>query len=183
MFNQNRCRYAVVLTLALAMIGAAVAGCDQSNDHDSKTQSGDASATPAVDPIVQARPKDEADLMTFDQASAEVRGAPNDIIRQQVEDRWDKAFCAAVGNVTNFLNWTGRVETINENGYFEVDLGGYITLVDIGIVKGSDLYKVITGLHQDQPVKISGYFTHGGEACDIFVNRKFGVHLSVISPL
>ena len=138
---------------------------------------------PPVDPVVQARPADEAALMTHDQDSAEMRAAPNDIIRTQVEARLDKAFCAAVNKVKEFSNWTGRVQRINFNGYFEIDLGGYITLHDIDITPSTELFKVIAALREGQPIKVSGYFKHGAEACSIFVNREFSVHLTKITPL
>jgi len=137
----------------------------------------------AIDPVVQARPADEAALMMEDKATAEVRAAPNDIVRSQVHERWDKTFCAAIDNVKNFTNWTGRVHDINFNGYFEVNIGQYIILYDLDITSSTPLFKILSGLHNDQPIIISGYFIHDAESCAIFVDRTFKVHLTSIAPL
>lgn len=143
-----------------------------------------AAADPLDDIVAQARPPDEAALMVFlDKAQTEYRAAPNNIIQEQVMERWDKAFCDAVNKVTTFTDWTGRVNQINFNGYFEVDLGGYIKVQDIGIEPSTRLFKIISTLKEGQPIKISGSFTHGGEGCDVFVNREFEVRLTNIAPL
>jgi hypothetical protein len=143
-----------------------------------------AAADPIDDLVAQARPADEAALMVFyPKASKEYSAAPNAIIQDQVMERWDKAFCDAVNKVTTFTDWTGRVNQINFNGYFEVDLGGYIKVQDIGIEPSARLFKVVSTLRVDQPIKFSGSFAHGGEGCDVFVNREFEVHLTSITPL
>lgn len=98
-------------------------------------------------------------------------------------NRWDKAFCAAVDKVTTFTNWTGHVNQINFNGYFEVDLGGYIHVYDLGIQPSSRQFQIISTLKEGQPIKMSGSFTHGGEDCDLFVDRGFEVRLTNIAPL
>jgi len=141
-------------------------------------------ADPLDDTVAQARPPDEAALMVFyDKARKEYSAAPNSIIQDQVMQRWDKAFCAAVNKVTTFADWTGRVRRINFNGYFEVDLGGYIRVYDLGIKPSSRQFQIISTLKEGQPIKISGSFTHGGEGCDVFVNREFEVRLTNIAPL
>jgi hypothetical protein len=142
-------RLIVVSFIILVIIGWIISS---GNDDANKPV---ASAAPPADPVEQARPRDEAALMMEDQASHEVRAAANDIISRQVEDRWAKAFCAAIGNVKNFSNWTGRVSRIRDNGYFVLDLGGGLIIDDIGIVPGSDLYRAISGLHYRQPIKMS----------------------------
>ncbi len=141
-------------------------------------------ADPLDDLVAHARPPDEAALMVFyDKARNEYGAAPNDIIKEQVMQRWDNAFCAAVNRVTTFADWTGRVRRINFNGYFEVDLGGYIKVYDLGIKPSSRQFQIISTLKEGQPVKISGSFTHGGEGCDVFINREFEVRLTGIAPL
>jgi hypothetical protein len=122
-------------------------------------------------------------MVFYPKATAEYRAAPNSIIQDQVMQRWDKAFCDAVNKVTAFTDWTGRVNQINFNGYFEVDLGGYIKVQDIGIEPSSRLFKIVSTLKVEQPIKISGSFVHGGEGCDVFVNREFEVRLTNIAPL
>jgi hypothetical protein len=141
-------------------------------------------ADPLDDLVAQTRPPDEAGLMVFyPKARDEYRSAPNSIIQDQVMERWNNAFCSTVNKVMNFADWTGRVNKINFNGYFEVDLGGYIKVQDIGIEPSTRLFKIISTLKEDQPIKISGSFVHGGEACDVFVNREFEVRLTNIAPL
>jgi len=176
MSGANSSRGLVTLLAFCGFVTLAGASLDEPGPEKGDT-------APPVDPVVQARPADEAALMTHDQDSAEMRAAPNDIIRTQVEARLDKAFCAAVNKVKEFSNWTGRVQRINFNGYFEIDLGGYITLHDIDITPSTELFKVIAALREGQPIKVSGYFKHGAEACSIFVNREFSVHLTKITPL
>ena len=140
----------------------------------------------AVDPVVQARPPDEAALLTYDgswnKAYAEVGAAPNVIVRNQVESRWDKRFCAAMNKLKYFNNWTGRVGDINFNGYFEVELGEYINVYEI-IEPSAKAFTVISGLRYNQPIKVSGYFLHGPEACSVFNDRRFKVYLTSIAPL
>jgi hypothetical protein len=141
-------------------------------------------AAPLDSVVEQARPPDEAALMVFyEKASKEYSAAPNSIIQEQVMQRWDKAFCTAVNKVTTFANWTGHVNKINFNGYFEVDLGGYIHVYDLGIKPSSRQFQIISTLKEGQPIRISGSFTHGGEGCDVFVNRSFEVRLTDVAPL
>jgi hypothetical protein len=183
-------RLIVLSFIVLVLIGWIIRlGNDDANKPVASSGNDDAykpvaSAAPPADPVEQAQPRDEAALMMEDQAFHEVRAAPNDIIERQVEDHWAKAFCTAVGNVKNFSNWTGRVSRIRDNGYFVVRLGGEgggLIIEDIGIVPGSDLYRAISGLHYNQPIKMSGYLTR--VTCETWYDYDIEVHFTSISPL
>jgi hypothetical protein len=165
---------------------------------DQKNQQPPATA----DPVVLARPADEADMLRriaiVDNSLASERPL-NDIVRDQMQDRWDRQFCSAIGKAREIANWTGRVREIRWNGYFEVELDPeqHVVLVSSDLARGralqepvtvpAQLFKAISGLSKGQPVRFSGYFdpgyAQGVAGCYANMVRDFTVRLTSVEPL
>jgi hypothetical protein len=131
------------------------------------------------------QPPDQASLNMWGKWYAERSAAPNEIVRSKIDDKWTKSYCDARHKITKFENWTGKVSTINWNGYFEVNLGSYQKMYDITIKPGSKLFDTISTLREGQPVKISGSVIPDPNpaGCNIMTTSDMDVIMTKISPL
>ena len=180
---------------ALLMVGVfmiAVVAFGLAMEEGGQRQATATAKAPAARPVVKAetleemlarlRPADQATLLVYSQAFKENGAAPNAIMRERVVAQWNKTYCDAVSRIKEFSNWTGKVSTIRENGYVEVNIGDYTWVVDINIKPGSPLFEILAGLRYDQPVMVSGRFEKNF-CSSVWMDRHISVRLTGIRPL
>ena len=106
------------------------------------------------DKVVEMRPADEAELLNVSDIMADdVKSAPNEIVRDEVQKRADIARCAKLDSFKTFNKWTGNAYVIEksddeENGIeFTVTLDHNVLgeMMTGTIPKSSSLYaKILT---------------------------------------
>lgn len=154
-----------VFGLALGMM-VVLTACNNSdsNKNNDQTQSGQSDGDqgsseqhPAPD-IVQAHaPEAETKILDAKTAFDADIGAPNDIVRDEIQKKKSTAWRNAVLEIGDFANWTAYVSSIDSDGRIELRLSQTLVLkVWADVSRGGSLFSTIRTLREGQPVYISG---------------------------
>jgi hypothetical protein len=92
-------------------------------------------------------------------------------------------FCGQFKTFDRFENWRGkvrdlRISTLDGTADLEIDIGKGIRLEAI-VPKTDPAYPALMKLGLEQPIVVSGHFTHANNDADcLYYFGPFGVHLS-----
>jgi len=174
------------MRITLFVVGAALllASC---GNEDNGTAT-DSSAAP-----VQANLPPDQQAFLSAKASAEGRldAAPNDIVKSQVKDQWEKSICSIL-KTPNFTKWLGHIKSIGGDGGLIVEIGSGMEVEEF-VPKPSAVFDQITVLSVGTAVSISGTFKPGDDNCTVDLigvpwgdsrlkNPDFNVHFTDVEP-
>jgi hypothetical protein len=170
----------------LFVVGASLllASC---GNQDSGTAA-DSSAPPAQ----PALPSDQqAFLSAKASAESDLDAAPNDIVKSQVKDQWEKSICSVL-KTPNFAKWLGHIKSIGSEGGLIVEIGNGMEVEEF-VPKPSPVFDQITALSVGTAVSISGSFKPGDDNCAVDLigvpwgdsrlkSPDFNVHFTDVEP-
>jgi hypothetical protein len=143
--------------------------------------------------IMEQRPADQKALFSlFNNGRKEIKASQNEITEARAEDAWERKWCAATKKLRNLENWTGTISELRWNGFFSVEISFYpkddgtLKLYDLDIKEGTDMFKVISELKTEMPVKISGYFIEPEVGCFDGARlrlQEMRVHTTKVAPI
>jgi len=88
--------------------------------------------------------------------------APNNVVQYQLEQQWERYYCAAMPSGGNFTNWTGRLAQLTQDGTtvnLTISLGDGFSLANAygsTIEVDSPAYKLMSNLRADDLVTVTG---------------------------
>ena len=94
-------------------------------------------------------------------------------------------FCGQFKTFDRFENWHGqvrdlRISTLDGTADLEIDIGKGIRLEAI-VIKTDPVYPELLKLGLEQPIVVSGQFTHANNDADcLYYRGPFGVHLTAL---
>lgn len=139
---------------------AGLSGCEQPAPPNEQAADSVASSpvTPKPEDIINANtPKAELDLGTAHAAFQADVDAPNNIVRDEIQDKKAKVWKEAVLHIGKMENWSGSVYDIRDDGRITLDLPNGLR-VWADVPANGKLYNVIRTLSDKtkQPVYFSG---------------------------